>query len=657
MEQAKMAIKNILTQNEHVHSNTELLQTLQKALPQYFDREGNFKADKFEAELKANNIAEARDGYRLGFVGKDYARLLTGQASETVIVPDVKHNIQPENVDSQNVFITGDNLEALRHLQNAYAGKIKMIYIDPPYNTGKEFVYKDKFEFSDEKLKMALGYTDAEIERLKSIQGKSSHSAWLTFMYPRLKIAQRLLTDDGVIFISIDDNEQSNLKLLMDDIFGEGNFVTQLNLLCNPKGRSQDKYFATNHEFITVYSKSILSKGSLSVEKDLQQIEQEYTEEDEGGKYRLLELRNTHREFGRHNRKDMFFPLYVEDSGKVSITPNGGIKILPIWDDGYEGCWTWGKDKAREEIDFLFGKQIAGKWKVFRKSYANGAEKMLKTILLNKLYITERGQKEFNELLNVKGRDFFQSPKSPFLIKDLIKTATTTNDIILDFFAGSGTTAHAVMQLNAEDKANRKYLLVQWEEHTNENSEARKAGFHTIDQISRERIKRAAQKIKTDNPSFNGDLGFKHYRLKKPEIQTIDKILEFNPNEAKLFVDDMIAPFAFGNESGVPTILQTWLIQDGYDFNTKVETVLLAAELKDKVYKAHYIPESATLYFINTGFSHEALKDLLNKIGRNEWMVNTIVVYPYSFAFEQMRELKNNLKVNVEIQITIIERY
>ncbi|WP_461251062.1 DNA methyltransferase [Treponema sp. R8-4-B8] len=213
-------LKAILNHNETAQPNDDLLNTLKAAIPKFFDKDGNFKTDKFEDELKNNNIAEARDGYKLGFVGKDYARLQVGLKSETMIVPDCKHNSQPENANSCNVFITGDNIDALRHLANAYENQIKLIYIDPQYNTGEEFVYSDKFEFNDEKLKSILGYTDEEITRLKSIQGKSSHSAWITFMYPHLKIAQRLLKDDGVIFISIDDNEQANLKLIMDDIFG-----------------------------------------------------------------------------------------------------------------------------------------------------------------------------------------------------------------------------------------------------------------------------------------------------------------------------------------------------------------------------------------------------------------------------------------------------
>jgi adenine specific DNA methylase Mod len=251
-----MAIKNIIEQNQNVQPNTELLKTLRLSLPQYFDSEGNFKLDKFEAELRVSNISEARDGYKLGFVGKDYARLQIGQSSETVIVPDSDHNNLPENINSENVFITGDNLEALRHLQNAYTSKIKIIYIDPPYNTGQEFVYNDRFEFNDDKLKTALGYGDAEIERLKSIQGKSSHSAWLTFIYPRLKLAQKLLTDDGVIFVSIDDNEQANLKLLLDDIFGEQNFVYQLSVVSKLNGNDNSSGMIETQEYCLIYAKN-----------------------------------------------------------------------------------------------------------------------------------------------------------------------------------------------------------------------------------------------------------------------------------------------------------------------------------------------------------------------------------------------------------------
>ena len=198
---------------------------------------------------------EIRDGYQLKWIGKDYARLQSGMMTETVIIPNNEHNNKEENKNSKNLFFTGDNLEVLRHLQNAYSNSIKMIYIDPPYNTGSEFVYNDTFEFSDEKLKEMLGFTDEEIKRLHTINGRCSHSAWLTFMYPRLKIAQKLLTEDGVIFISIDDNEQGNLKLLCDEIFREDNVDT---MIWRKSGRGRDgkmkntTTFRKDHEYVIV---------------------------------------------------------------------------------------------------------------------------------------------------------------------------------------------------------------------------------------------------------------------------------------------------------------------------------------------------------------------------------------------------------------------
>ena len=208
-------------------------------------------------KLDWHDDKEAHDGYQLKWVGKNYARLQAGTKTETVIIPDTKHNEKEINQNSENLFFTGDNLEVLKHLQNAYAGKIKMIYIDPPYNTGSEFVYPDSFSFSDEQLKNMLGYSEEDIKRLHSINGKSSHSAWLTFMYPRLKIAKQLLTEDGVIFISIDDNEQANLKLLCDEIFGEVNFIG--NIAWESKTKSQNTRTAYNKlqpkiEHVFVYS-------------------------------------------------------------------------------------------------------------------------------------------------------------------------------------------------------------------------------------------------------------------------------------------------------------------------------------------------------------------------------------------------------------------
>ena len=249
----------LLTDNEkfnaQVKPNTAFLTELKSKLPEFFDREGNFDMGKFRQQLADKNINELKDGYQLNFIGKDYARRQAGEMPTTVIVPDEEQN-QGAGKDSHNLFFTGDNLEVLRHLQANYAGKVDVIYIDPPYNTGNgDFVYPDAFEYSDKQLHDMLGMSDDQIERLKSIQGKSSHSAWLTFMYPRLQLAKRLLKQTGVIFISIDDNEQANLKELMDDIFGESNSVANITWR-RQDGQSNIGSLAKVKEYILIYSKS-----------------------------------------------------------------------------------------------------------------------------------------------------------------------------------------------------------------------------------------------------------------------------------------------------------------------------------------------------------------------------------------------------------------
>ena len=211
--------------NETVRPNTAFLDELKEKLPEFFTKEGAFDLDKFKNQLKDKNINELSEGYQLDFIGKDYARRQAGEMPTTVIVPDEKQN-KGEGKDSNNLFFTGDNLEVLRHLQNNYQNKIDVIYIDPPYNTGSDgFVYPDSFEYSDDRLKDMFGLDDDQVDRLKSIQGKSSHSAWLTFMYPRLVLAKKLLSNKGVIFISIDENEHANLVEISNSIFGESNYI------------------------------------------------------------------------------------------------------------------------------------------------------------------------------------------------------------------------------------------------------------------------------------------------------------------------------------------------------------------------------------------------------------------------------------------------
>jgi adenine-specific DNA-methyltransferase len=631
-------LKSIIDYNNSVKANSDLLNTLKIAVPQFFDADGNFNRDKFDEELRENNATESRDGYKLSFVGKDYAHLQTGRHSETMIVPDTKHNSRSENKNSKNIFITGDNLEALRHLQNAYAGKIKMIYIDPPYNTGKEFTYNDKFEWSDEELKSALGYDDNDIARLNSLQRKSSHSAWLTFMYPRLKIAQKLLTDDGVIFVSIDDNEQANLKLLMDDVFGEGNFVADI-LWNSTKSVTNTAIVSVSHTYNLVYFKNI----NYFIEN---RIEFRFPDNGEG-------FENPDNDPRGAWKADPFQVGGWRPNQQYTITnPNTGKEYKPNPDCSWKNDFNKFQELLKDNR-IVFGK--TGEGGPQRKRFIWEAQergKVSKT-WWDDVETTTNGTQLLKKIFcNIS---VFDNPKPIELIKKFLQLSTNHSSLILDFFAGSGTTAHAVMQLNAEDGGNRKFIMVQIDELTDENSEARKAGYNTIDEIARERIKRAAKKIRTEKELTlpkEFDDGFKHYRLMTPDVQVLDKIKEFDPKSESLFDSDMITPFSHKKTetNGQETLLATWLIDDGYPFDTNI------VQKEFGGYTAHYVAESATLYLIEQNWNTKALKELLNQIGKNELLVNTIILYIYSFDFESMRELKTNIKTNLDNTPTIICR-
>lgn len=488
-------------------------------------------------QVLQNELVEGDDErYRLDWPGKRASLLKANTPIERTLRPDRESSVNFET--TQNLFIEGDNFEVLKILQESYLGKVKMIYIDPPYNTGKDFVYKDNFAQGKEEYEEEIGVDDVEGGKLfRNIDTNGRfHSDWLSMMYERLMLARNFLKENGVIFVSIDEHEISNLGKIMSEVFGAENFLTQLVILCNPKGRAQDKYFATNHEYVLVFSKNILPKGAFSIEKDAGQINQEYTEEDDLGKFRLLELRNTHREFGKHNRKNLYYPLYVDQtSGEVSLEETEGMaKIYPDWEDGFNGCWTWGKPKAEDELAFLFGKIVTGRWKIYVKDYANGASKMLKTILNNKKYSTEKGQKTLNLLFETRGK-IFQAPKSIDLLSDLMKTSIGETDIILDFFSGSASAAHAVMAKNAEDGGACRFIMVQIPEETPVDSEARKTGYKTIAEIGKERIRLAGKKILDENTEALKDretpldIGFRVFKADTTNMEDV----YYHPSELK----------------------------------------------------------------------------------------------------------------------------
>lgn len=484
--------------------------------------EGKIDFDRLRRTL-GQDLEGLAERYSFGWAGKGDALRLLRLPGRGTLAADREQSV---NFDSTaNVFVEGDNLEVLRLLLRSYFGRVKMIYIDPPYNTGGDRVYQDSFADPIESYLRFTGQKDEAGNLLTSNPETSGryHSAWLTMLYPRLFLARQLLRDDGVIFVSIDDHEVHNLRLIMNEVFGEENFVAQVTIQTNPKGRVLGEHFALTHDYLLVYTRTALD-DELGIAKTEQEIHSQYRDgEDERGPYRLLELRNTHRQFGRFNRPNLFYPLFVNPGdGSVSLEPRDGQEVLPLWDDGFEGCWSWGTAKVEREHDRLVAKQVSGRWKVFRKAYPTDDEgaivrKKLKTIWTEREYSTEKGQEAFDELIP---GGVFQSPKPVALIRTELQLCNDPDALVLDFFAGSGTTAQAVLEQNRDDGGRRQVLLVQLPEPTPADSAARKAGFANIADIAKERIRRAiggmtaAPQRELAAPGAGvADLGFRVFKL------------------------------------------------------------------------------------------------------------------------------------------------
>ena len=478
-------------------------------------------------QMLSSEMIEGDEAYEFTWVGKKAAIVEANRPIRMTLRPCPEESV---NWDStENLYIEGDNLNVMKLMQESYLEKVKMIYIDPPYNTGNDFVYRDDFSQTAEDYNEQAGVYGEEGERLfrNTDSNGRFHSDWCSMMYSRLTMARNMLSDDGLIFISIDENEITNLRKICDEVFGSSQFIAQITLLCNPKGRSQDKYIANCHEYILVYSKQVLPSGSVSIPKTADDISSDYGLSDERGAYRELELRNTHRDFGRYNRRNLWYPFYVDASGKVHTTfvPNSE-EVYPVWDDGFEGCWTWGLEKANAEIDLLVAKKVNGRTKIYRKAYAFADDeaplKQVKSIWTDNAFFTEKGQKVVNTLFASKEK-LFQSPKSVSMLMQCIQMSQDKNAIVMDFFGGSSSTAHAVMQLNAMDGGHRKYILIQIPEKCSEDSDAYKAGYKTICEIGKERIRRAGKMVREQYPDLSSDFddGFRVLKLDDTNMKDV----------------------------------------------------------------------------------------------------------------------------------------
>lgn len=676
-------LKDIWMENQAITSKSAFLKELKSKLPDFFVGE-SFDMDKFKRSLAKESIqTELSSGYQLDFVGKNYAKKQTGELSETVIVPNIKHNEEMIHQNSHNLFFTGDNLEVLRHLQAGYENSIDVIYIDPPYNTGSDgFVYPDSFSHSDEKLKAMFGLDEEGLSRLKSIQGRATHSAWLTFMYPRLWLAKRLLKDTGVIFVSIDDNEQANLKLLMDEIFGEGQFVANLAIENNPKGRKNGKFVAVSHETLLVYARDF--DKALPFENV---VRKNKLLEDEYGYYshgkRVLVGESTNKLATDNNKNYSVYyngetiELVTEKIDEVrSDLLDKGYKVYKSIKDGELRENTYSKSKFLELFNtksLLFKEES-----IYEKD--RNVYKQQKSLIKSSDewdFKTETAGFVYGEFDSKK---LFSMPKNPAFIKMLLKMFGNNSATVLDFFAGSATTADAVMQLNAEDGGNRRYIMVQLDQPTfTTNSDgteipakgaeaAYKAGYRYIDQISRERIKRASAKILERNPSFpNFDGGFKHYQVVKPDQKLLEDLNTYDIETGTFmdgsgqinligedYFDDMLTPFSadyLGVEGGAlahETILTTWKLSDGYAVDKKEKYLDFAG------YPA--IQLDNRLYLIEQGWTEKQTKVLVNLLGRRELEVQTIILYGYSFEMTALRELELALS-SLDKVVKLIKNY
>lgn len=472
----------------------EKLKALREVLPEVFT-ENQIDWEKLKATL-GEKINFSNERYVLNWAGKsDAFKVLQVPSSKTLIpARDESANFD----ETQNIFIEGENLEALKVLQKSYFGKVKMIYIDPPYNTGNDsFIYPDKFSETKADYEKRVGDKDEEgymtkdgMFKKNSKENGQYHSNWLNMMMPRLYLAKNLLRQDGVIFVSIDDNEVHNLKLLMDEVFGEENFLGNVVRSTGQTTGQDSGGLGSSFDFILAYSKLGVDLSGLSLnEKDLKRFENE----DKNGKYAYDQMRKTGSNDKREDRPKLFYPVKDPD----------GNDVYPIAPAGYESCWRFERktyEKLLSEGIILWKKTKRDKeeiWWPYVKYYLEGRTKR-PSPLWDDLDGNKKASRDLRELFD--GKKIFDFPKPIQMIKRLVQIVpnASKSDLIMDFFAGSGATAHAVLDLNKEDFGNRKYICVQLPELCDEKSEAFKAGYKTIADISKERIRRAGKKVQAE---------------------------------------------------------------------------------------------------------------------------------------------------------------
>ncbi|WP_026993707.1 site-specific DNA-methyltransferase [Flectobacillus major] len=558
----------------------DLIQKLKEIVPQAFT-EDKIDISRLQTILGDSFTTDA-ERYGLSWAGKSEAYKVLQSPSTATLIPNPDQSIDWDN--AENIFIEGENLEVLKVLQKSYYGKVKMIYIDPPYNTGNDsFIYPDKFSETKEEYLKRIGDKDDDgfmmkqgLFRKNNKENGQFHSNWLNMMLPRLFLARNLLKDDGVIFVSIDDNEQANLKILMDEIFGEENFIVGFIWQKGAGTQNDNKYVAVSHEYVLLYAKN---KENCNLYKlpPTKEMLKSYNLSDEYEKERGKHYLRNLNDFSIGDRPGLHYDI---------VCPDGTVL------DGKKHRWRCDEKRFSWRVEtgrIVFEKNTSGKWDVLYKQYlfetkeeiimdSNGNMLTYGKIpdsLLIKVAMTGDGTKEIKSVFD---ENIFSYPKPTNLIKHCLQITTKNNDIVVDFFAGSGTTAQAVMELNEEDGGNRKYICVQLPELTDEKSEAFKANYKTISQVTQKRIKKIIDKIKD---SRNGklelekhkNLGFRKYTLASSNFKIWrGDVVE---NEEDLIKQMQLFTTPQKENTQSENILWELLIKNGVPLTEKIESITL----------------------------------------------------------------------------------
>lgn len=479
-------------------------------------------------DLLGDVAEDQRERYQFTWPGKREAKAEARRPINKTMIPEPDKSKDWDT--TENLYIEGNNLDALKILKETYAGKVKLIYIDPPYNTGHDFVYNDDFAKTRGEYDAESGDFDEEGGRLvANTEGNGRfHSDWCSMMYPRLLLARDLLAADGAIFISIDDNEEQNLLKIGNELFGSGNYVGKLYVQVNPRGRNLDRYIAKTIEPVLIWVKNYTSGSSLNlIPKDSRMLS-EYDRKDSKGSYRAIGLRNRNQSFNPQTRPNLYFPLWISPAdGSVALEQDDThpIERLPLAADGTPTCWTWSKSKIKSENSYVFGEPCGNEWRVYRKDYlgeGSAAFTMAKSLQADAEFNNDYGKKRIKELF---GSNVMSFPKAPALMNRILEIGSSKDSVIMDFFSGSATMADAVMTLNAADGGERRFIMVQLPEVIDETTEAGKEGYDTICDLGEERIRRAGAKIAVDidesnkqlelgaEPKPYPDLGFRVLRI------------------------------------------------------------------------------------------------------------------------------------------------